>query len=236
MNNKHENKRAMYRSVKAVCDQSTSVWSDFKAFADAHSLLTAELITLNALADTGAGSLKGITETKQQQRQIMADEAVIIAGALGAFAFKTGDRTLADKVDFTAADFLATRDEKGVSRAQTVYDEANARLPHLADYAVTAADLARLQAAITAFRGDISKPRVAKVNRATQNQQIENCIGRIDDLLRELMDRLARKFKKTNPEFLSRYEKARLIIDRGSGRGGGPDTPPSEPPPEPPKK
>lgn len=51
-----------------------------------------------------------------------------------------------------------------------------------------------------------------------------------------MMDRLMPPLKRTNPEFVSGYEKARIIIARGSGRGGGPDMPPPEAPPEPPTK
>ena len=45
----------------------------------------------------------------------------------------------------------------------------------------------------------------------------------------DLLDRLMRKFKKTDPDLLARYTSARVIIDRG-GSHGGDDTPPDTPP------
>jgi hypothetical protein len=59
----------------------------------------------------------------------------------------------------------------------------------------------------------------AKSSKITENANIKSTIKEIDTLLKDEMDKLIVNFKKNNPDFVSDYHNARVIIDPGSNGG-----------------
>jgi len=75
--------------------------------------------------------------------------------------------------------------------------------------ALATANLAALDALTTKFHGVKSAPRTALAGRAGVTNTLPDCIRNTTSLLRNRLDKLMTRFKKTNPEFYAAI-KARV--------------------------
>ncbi len=97
---------------------------------------------------------------------------------------------------------------------------------------MTAARIATLTAAITAFTSVINNPRGQIVNRSTLLKEVDTDTA---DLLEQVadMDDLVLQFDGTDAgkRFIEAWKRARIIVDTGGGHsnGGTPPTPPTPP-------
>jgi hypothetical protein len=83
-----------------------------------------------------------------------------------------------------------------------------------------------LSALTTQFHGIKTAPRTAVVDRSSQTTTLPDKIAGVTSILRNRLDKLMTRFKKSNPEFYAGYLAARVIVDRGGGNGSTP-TPPA---------
>jgi hypothetical protein len=127
----------------------------------------------------------------------------------------------------SSLDILSADDLETVARRVAAVAQAN--LAALADYEVKAADITELTAKTAAFGGVKTAPRLAISGRSAETTTLPEAIQSVRLLLRNRMDKLMTKFRRTNPEFVAGYRSARVIVDRGGG-GGANGTPPPVPP------
>lgn len=228
MTTKQQNKLNMYLAVKAVLDANDSVWQSLPAFADGYAGLSTQIGSIQALAQNQNLDTSGIAQDKQASKVAMATAAIGIASAVRAYAVKTKNNTLANEVDFNQSDLTGARDADAVENCQNIHDAANTSLAALAAYGVTAAKLAALQTAITAFSGLMGKPRQTIATGKTVTQQLGDAFDAADLALNEELDNLIGQFTDTNAGFVSDYQNARIIVDAAASHAS-----PNQPTPAP---
>ena len=98
---------------------------------------------------------------------------------------------------------------------------------------VTAARVAALTAAITAFSNVMSTPRGQIVNRSALLKEVETDVAALLEKVSD-MDDLVVQFDGTDAgkRFIEAWKRARIIVDTGGGHGG--TTTPAPTPPTPP--
>ena len=232
MTTKQQNKLSMYLAVKAVLDANNSTWQTLPAFATGYTDFTTGISGIQTLAQSLIQDTSGIAQDKQQSKVAMATTAVGIASAVRAYAVKTKNNTLTSAVSFTQSDLTGGRDADSVQNCQNIHDLANTNLAALADYGVTAAKLAALQTAITAFSGIMQKPRQTIASGKTVTQQLSDAFDAADLALNEELDNLIGQFADANAKFVSDYTNARTIVDAAASHASPtPPTPPTPPAP-----
>ena len=155
-----------------------------------------------------------------------------IADQLSALASKTNNPHLSAHVEFTLSSLDKLPDDALEDTGRSVSALATANLAALVAYNITQADVTELDQFTTRFHGLKTAPRTAIAGRKGETDTLPDLISSTTSILRNRLDKLMTKFKKTNPEFFAGYRSARVIVDRG-GSGGGSPTPPT-PPPTPP--
>jgi hypothetical protein len=151
-------------------------------------------------------------QAKDALREALADAAVPVAQALAAWADEHDDLTLEAEMDLTRTDFTRAREQDALDRAALVHAAASARAEDLADFGVTPADLAALDAALDAFAAALSEPRHAIIERVAQTEAIARLFAEIDRILTGRLDRIVARFEGT--PFHAEYRAARCIVDR----------------------
>lgn len=220
----------MCHTVSSYMGKNQPIWSaniamnDTVAELDANNAALADKVRKQQTPTSGAADEKG------QVKFDFEEKLLEIADQLSALADKRQDANLAAQVELTlsALDKLADDDLEAVG--ERVADLATADLPALADYDLTAADVAELNTLKTKFHGVKSGPRTAIAGRAGETGTLPEVLRRQMSLLRNRLDKQMRKFKKGSPEFYAGYRSARVIVDRGGSGGGGSSTPPPAPP------
>lgn len=218
MNAKQDNKVGMFRSVKLTCEGAADVWSSVPAFGTAFEKFSTCVEQIQEFAQKQAEVSRGATADKQRCREAMCDAALVIGGAVRAYAVDASDMELADNVGFSRSALLGGRDRSSAEKCQTIHRLATENVEDLAEHGVTAAKLKALQTKIDAYVACLQRPRQIIAESKTATARLESEIEKADVLLVDGLDRLVLHFKDSAPEFYSNYVNARVIVNNASGR------------------
>jgi hypothetical protein len=180
-------------------------------------------------ATGGASDARAVAETA------LENAAFLLARALANHFKKTGDLDRRGKVDVTKSAIMKLRTQDLVNKSTAIRDLGAAAVSETGagGRGVTAARVATLTAAITAFTAVMSTPRGEIVNKGALLKEVETDVAALVELVSD-MDDLAVQFEGTEAgrRFIEAWKRARIIVDTGGGHGnGGPAPAPPAPPP-----
>lgn len=149
-----------------------------------------------------------------------------ICAALGA---ANGDVNFAAQVEWTLASLDKLADNVLEETGTRIGALATANLVALADYGITQAEVDALAAQRGEFHDTKTAPREAVAGRAGETKTLPEKITGVTSLLRNCLDKLMTRFKRTEPEFYQSYLSARVIVDRGGAQAAPKPTPAPQP-------
>ncbi|HYX29075.1 MAG TPA: hypothetical protein VE863_10950 [Pyrinomonadaceae bacterium] len=224
------NRVNMYKTVTGVLDDHSAVWNAMAPMVTA----VADFKTKVSTIDTAVQKQEtptGATKDKAEARDALEDVLFLMCRALSFLAHKSGDNDLSALADLTRSD-IDKFDSEGLSnRAASVLAQANAKKTDLATVQVTQANLDELTQALADFNEVKAGPRQATAERAAQTESLPTLIRDANSILRNEVDPLVALFSRSNPDFVSAYNSARVIVDRAATHaaakalGGPPPTP-----------
>ena len=184
-----------------------------------------------AQADAATG---GAADAKATAETALEDAAFLLARALANHFKKTGDLDRRGKVDFHKSDIVKLRMQDLVTQATAIRYLGTAAVGEAgaAGRGVTAARVATLTAAITAFTTVMSTPRGQIVNKSALLREVETDTAALVALVTD-MDDLAVQFdgSEAGKRFVEAWKRARIIVDSGGGHSNGGTTPTPPTPP-----
>jgi len=182
-----------------------------------------------AQADAATG---GATDARTAAETALEDAAYVLARALANHFKKSGDLDRHGKVDVSKSEIMKLRTQELVNKTTAIRDLGTVAVaePGAADRGVTAARVAALTAAITAFSNVMSTPRGQIVNRSALLKEVETDAAALVESVND-MDDMALQSDGTDAgkRFIEAWKRARIIVDSGGGHGGT-TTPPTPPP------
>jgi hypothetical protein len=211
---KHAAKLNMYRAVESHCDSNTGVISATPAFQNAFTVFKTKIATIDTTGQQKNTPLKGITVDKENLKQTLCQRASDVANIVYAFAAATSNSALKEEVNFPISKLARMKDTELAQICRQIHDKAFAnKVPLQLNYGLTPQMLTDLQAAIDAYAAATPKPRTAMSQRKTLNASLRQLFKEADEVLLDQMDRLVVTFRESNPDFVTTYENARIIID-----------------------
>lgn len=178
---------------------------------------------LTARAAQAEAATGGAADAKALAESALEDTAFVLARALAVHFKKTGDLTRRGKVDLSHRDLVKLRAQDLLTQATAIRDLATvaAAEPDAAKRGVTAARVATLSAALTAYARVMNLPRGEIVNRGTILREVETDAATLLDGLHDLDD-LVVQFDGTEAgrSFIAAWKRARIIVDAGGGHDG----------------
>jgi hypothetical protein len=221
----------MHKAVLGVLDQHQSLWQASTAMTAARNLLNTGINAVTALQISQGGVTTGVTDDKTTARRSLAESAVVVAGAVGAYADAQGNHELYDAVDFTVADLLHGPEEDCRTNATNVLTKGTENLAALvANHSLAQADLDDLEEKLGTFSALLPKPRQAKAGTKSATEQLPAALLANDQTCDRQLDKLMEKFRPGQPAFYQAYKVARVIVDPATH----PNPPPPPAPPLPP--
>ena len=185
-----------------------------------------------AQADAATG---GAADAKATAETALEEAAFLLARALANHFKKTGDLDRRGKVDMKKSAIMKLRTQDLVTQATAIRDLGIAAVSETdaAKRGVTAARVATLTAAITAFSNVMSTPRGQIVNKGALLREVETDAADLLEMVSD-MDDLVVQFDGSDAgkRFVEAWKRARIIVDSGGGHGNG-GTPPAPPAPNP---
>jgi hypothetical protein len=203
------------------------LWQPIPGFVKLQGNLATEIAFITTNAPKVVRRKTGTADDKEAARLAMCKAALILAGAVAAYAHEVGNHELLVRVTTTLTALMSRRGQDSYDKCEDILSAATANLTVLADNAVVQADLDNLQSLLDDFDELLPQPRVAIGSLKSTGQALDASLDRIDGILNNGLDNLMLKFEDTNPDFYNDYTNARIIIDRPGGHGNGDDpTPP----------
>jgi hypothetical protein len=216
MKKRDANRLRMIGSTIAYCEKHSSAAAGVPAFAVVLGKVKAKREEISQLYERTSSTSRGVTADMKALRQQMSELAVKCGSAGLAYFNSISNHTLAEQLNVTEYDLEKMKKEDVDDVCQQIKDVVAANMVALADWGVTAGDVAALQGAIDAYRHSMPNPRLAIVSRSQANKKVAALIREvIDELLEKQLDRLADTLKAGNLNFWYGYRMAREIIDLG---------------------
>lgn len=148
-----------------------------------------------------------------------------VAGQVLHYASEKKLPLLANRVRVRPSAFRVLRVEQRVQLAEMLHDVVAPLAPQLADYGVTAEELAAFKAAIDAAALAAAAPRDATVSRRAATAELREAFRAVDAVIQDHLTPLLLPLQDTHRVFFQRYRAALEIVDRPGGRGGTDDSP-----------
>ena len=216
MTGDQENRYSMILVVQAVCNANNAVWAGVPAFVTAFGEYETGISSINTTRLEQEKDLKGITEDKRVKENEMILQTLGIIGPIVAYANVTSNEPLRQEVDYSDRELRRSRDTMLEDKCQIVQDRANTHSVDLiASYGVTAGQITDHATTITDYHAAIAGPRSAIALKKTHTAALEILLRSTIEILTGKLDQLVVVFKTTNPQFVSDYENARIIVDLG---------------------
>ena len=116
-------------------------------------------------------------------------------------------------MSLTKTDIERVRETDVEALITPVIEEARKELANLADYGLTEDMIVETETSLDDFKALIGQPRIVRSQAFAAMTLMEELFDAANDLVKNQLDKLMIRFKYTNTEFYSEYERARTIVD-----------------------
>ena len=228
MNQDQINSTGMHATVASYMDQNKPLWTANNAVSDVVTQLEANNGVITGKRDVQETSTEGQAALATQSKINLEEQIHEVADQIYAWATKNNDVVAQAQSHFTLSGLDSLDPGKLEQTGKDVSALATAKLASLTDY-VAQADITSLDALTTDFGGKKKLLRAAVSTQAGQTKTLPQAIRDNQSLIRNQLDKLMTKFKKTNPTFYAGYHQARTTINRRSHHKVAPAPAPTPP-------
>lgn len=213
MNSSQEAKLNMYHAVISHSDANPLITATVPAFDAMMAALKIKVDSIDSTVQQEALVISGVAADKKFLREILAQQAYKLAAAVFAYASSINNHTLKEEVDFSTTELLRHKDDELAPTCRNIHDAANANLAALAGYGITAPVLASFDGLIDQYAAVVPAPRNAAALRKTYAETLKTLFKDADNMLKNMLDKVAVQFIAGNLEFYNTYKNNRIIID-----------------------
>ncbi len=215
MTDHQENKISMFLGVKIIFNNFTGVFErvdEFKNTVTDYNTAVDDILTVQAIQELDR---TGIAINKGSFAANLIESSIHIRKAVKAYASLNNLPELVKNVSYTDSELKHSRDVELYQRSGIIYEAASPVIALLEPYQVLPADLATFQNLRLAYLGIIAEPRIGTVIRASATKLLVTKFRTADTILRKKLDPAVLGFETVNPDFVSQYKGARIIVDLG---------------------
>ncbi len=216
MNDVTGDKINMYLAFKQYLADHNAAWAAVVAFATASTDFNTELEKLLEAVEGQGGDITGAAVDKSQAQDFLVAAMMEVSGPASAYFYVQNDNENAELINFTQSELEGMRDVVLLQAAETLIEKTGPIAVPLVGYGVSALMLTNLGTRRTNFDNKISRPRVKIVERKTHTVNIDAEVKLIDKVLEQRLDNLILGFKTSNPNFVTGYFNARIIVNTGA--------------------
>ena len=206
--------------VKFIADNAAAIGASAVAAAEAADVAPAYQRLTAAVGDAPLST----TATTQQATDARAHLLAVLPALLGplrSIATKTNDTALLARATLSLTQLRKMKPEELRDVAKSLFDEADAHVPALAPYALTAPVLAQLRGHQTAFAATVRSTSALIDQRSEGNQSASDVLLDVMQQVYEL-DKPMAVFRFLNKPLYDAYKRARRVGSTGGGKGPGP--------------
>jgi LysM repeat protein len=213
MNKTQTNHFRMMLNTQGTLDASTTIWNGIPVVLNTKNDLDEIIQRIEETNEKTMPASKAITADKDMVLEGLAQKALVLSGALQAYAAVTGNNVLAEQVKLVKSDLIRARETDVEALVMPVINAARAELANMADYGVTEAMITETETSLDAFKVLIGQPRTIRNQAFAAMDLLDELLDAANVILKNKLDPMMIRFKFTDTEFYSEYERARTIVD-----------------------
>ena len=213
MNKTQTNQFRMFLNTQGALDSNTTLWNGIPVILSTKNNFDELIQRIADVNEKTVSNSKAVTADKAITLSNLIQKAVTISGILQAYAAVTDNVKLAGKVALTKSDLTKIRETDVEARVTPVIEEARKELANLADYGLTEDMIVETETSLDDFKALIGQPRTVRNQAFAAMTLLEELFDTANDLVKNQLDKLMIRFKFTDTEFYSEYERARTIVD-----------------------
>ena len=213
MNKTKTNQYRMFLSTQETLDSNSLLWNTIPVFVSTKNNVDELIQRIAVVNEKTLSNSKAVTADKAIALSNLIEKAVTISGILQAYAAVTENTRLAGKVALTKSDITKIRETEVEAIVAPVIDEARKELANLTDYGLTEDMIVELETSLDDFKVLIGQPRTVRNQAFAAITLMDELFDAANEVLKNKLDKLMIRFKFTNTEFYSEYERARTIVD-----------------------
>ncbi len=206
----------MMDSLIAFNDENITTTGLIPVLAESYVELRGICNSVHSKRKLQDAATKGHTTNKDKNKETLCVVANEVAAVVYAWAHDVNDSVIMAKVKTNISELRDLGIGKLADTCTLYYDIALANQKELAKYGISELDLDTLMKTIDNYRSAVPSNRNAVSDRKAYRAEIEVVFKRGKVLLRNKIDKLTLRFKKTHPEYYNRYRSNRVIINKGS--------------------
>lgn len=195
MRNTQENKLSMYDAVKRVLMMFRTRWSGMAGFAAAVAAFINKVTAIETTGTLQDRDISGIPMDKLKHKTILVDFALMVAGAIHAYANSIENNEMEKAVRNSRKKLLRMRDELLSERCRNIHTIAQEQLGNLAGFGITQETVNMLMQLIERYQEKVPEPRVARSSKNTFTSLLPKLYREADRILKFQLDKMMLQFK-----------------------------------------
>ncbi len=208
------NKLEMYQAVQTYLDAHTEKWSGVPILLTLKNELDELLIQLRDHSDIQEASRVFLGADKNNQKRFVSEKADILNDALEAYAAITNNAELEQKAARSFSDLYKLRNQDFITIITETITLLEHHLKALSDYGVAQDQITDLKNSFDQFLSLQGQPRQYRIAGKQATQSLLTLFANTSNLLNNKMDKIVKRFKRTDINFYNGYLAARIIVDK----------------------
>ncbi|WP_370090400.1 hypothetical protein [Ekhidna sp.] len=212
MNQRQINKVEMMETTHNYLDANTAVWSAIPIVTTYKNQLSQAIDGLKTAAQDQDAARVFIGSNLQSLKVTIAEKMDILDDILEAYADDTDNAELRAQAENSKTDYLRLTNEAFETKVKNVIALLEANVAAMADYGLTQDQIDDAKLSFGSYQDKRGMPRSYQVASRQATQTLEEMIADADAALQKL-DKVMKRFKRSNSSFFNGYMAARTIVD-----------------------
>ncbi len=206
-----------YKLMVYEANANESSSATIPVFAESINKLNEICIEIDDLHVEQEKDITGVTEDKNQILTQLIELMADVAYALQTYAKRNNNNTLYERVEYSEATISKLRHAEISSVARIFIEEVKLLTPEeLTAYGLSEEDISELIRLKDEYKLIVQTPRQSIIERSSITEKIKFLFDEAYDIKKNVLDKLANRFKRKDPEFYLKFNAASSVIYRSN--------------------
>lgn len=206
------NRLEMMQATNMYLNSNTVIWSVIPIVTTYKNELTQVIQSIRSNAKDQEASQVFIGSSVRQLKIYIAEKMDILDDVLEAYADDTANAELLVQASNSMSDYLRLPNEEFEVKTKHVIQLLETHVDGMADYGLTQNQIDDVKLTFGSFQDKRNKPRSYQIASRVATQSISDLLTEGVSVL-EKLDRVMKRFKRSNATFYLGYLAARTVID-----------------------
>ncbi|MEO1255275.1 MAG: hypothetical protein AAFY41_10375 [Bacteroidota bacterium] len=212
MDKRQTNKLEMMETTNTYLDANTAAWSAIPIVSTYKNRLSQAIDGIKTAAQDQEAAQVFIGSSLQNLKITISEKMDILDDVLEAYADDTDNAPLLAQADNSKSDYLRLPNEDFETKVKNVIKLLEEHVAEMEEYGLTQDQIDDVKLSFGSYQDKRGLPRTYQVASRQATESIETLVADGMEALNKL-DKVMKRFKRSNSSFYTGYEAARTIVD-----------------------